>query len=114
MTCYSESYMGLRPTHRDEVDPSVILSAAKDLLFFALSEESCYREYAGGAFQHVQYAGAPALASWPVRGDVFHGDPTHARDRYSIGDGGDTPFYRLASSQRCTGDDRGGTAMALP
>ena len=31
--------MGLRPTHRDEVDPSVIPSAARDLLFFALGEE---------------------------------------------------------------------------
>ena len=28
MTCYSECYMSLRPTHRDEVDSSVILSAA--------------------------------------------------------------------------------------
>ena len=28
MTCYSECYMRLRPTHRDEVDSSLILSAA--------------------------------------------------------------------------------------
>ena len=28
MTCYSECYMSLRPTHRDEVNSSVILSAA--------------------------------------------------------------------------------------
>ena len=28
MTCYSECYMSLRPTHRDEVDSSLILSAA--------------------------------------------------------------------------------------
>jgi hypothetical protein len=28
MTCYSECYMSLRPTHRDELDSSVILSAA--------------------------------------------------------------------------------------
>jgi hypothetical protein len=28
MTCYSECYMSLRPTHRDEVDSSVVLSAA--------------------------------------------------------------------------------------
>ena len=39
-----------------------------------------------------------ALAGWPVRCDVFRRDPTHARDRYSIGAGGDTPFYHLAGA----------------
>ncbi len=53
-----------------------------------------YGAYAGGAFQQLRHAGAPALAGWPVRCDVFRGDPTHARDRYSTGAGGDTPFYR--------------------
>jgi hypothetical protein len=32
------------------------------------------------------------------------------RDRYSIGDGGDTPFYRLASARRCAGDGRRGNS----
>ena len=57
-----------------------------------------HRAYAGGTFQQLRYAGAAALAGWPVRCDVFRGDPTHTRDRYSIGAGGDTPFYRLAGT----------------
>src|SRR5439155_1193384 len=69
-----------------------------------------HRAYAGRTFQQLRHPGAPALAGWPVRRDVFRGDPTHARDRYSIGAGGDTPFYRLAGTRRCAGDDRRGNS----
>jgi hypothetical protein len=52
--------------------------------------------------------GAPALAGWLVRCDVFRRDPAQARDRYSIGAGGDTPFQHLAGAPGCAGDDRRG------
>jgi hypothetical protein len=61
-----------------------------------------HRAYAGGTFQQFRHAGAAALVGWPVRCDVFRRDPAHARDRYSIGAGGDTSFYHLAGA----GDDR--------
>jgi hypothetical protein len=35
---------------------------------------------------------------------------THPRDRYPIGDGRDTPFYRLAGTRRRAGDDRRGNS----
>jgi predicted permease len=66
--------------------------------------------YPGGTFHELRYAGAPALAGWPVRCDVLRGDPTHARDRDSIGTGGDAPFCHLAGAPGCAGDDRCGNS----
>ncbi len=66
--------------------------------------------YAGGTFRQLRHTGAPALAGWPVRCDVFRRRPAHARDRYSIGARGDTPFDHLAGAPRCAGDDRRGNS----
>ena len=65
-----------------------------------------HRAYAGGTLQQFRRAGAAALVGWPVRCDVFRRDPAHARNRYSIGAGGDTCFYHLAGAPGCAGNDR--------
>ena len=53
---------------------------------------------------------ATAVLSLALGIGVFRGDPTHARDRHSTGNGGHTPFYRVADTQRCAGDDRRGNS----